>query len=304
MKSKCIYTALRFLCLLGIVASWHVTVQASRDGMFLRTQCEPKGYVGEYMTYDVLLYTLEENVARVQIAEPPQMSGLKSLRASTSDTRPRTERIKGETYHVYLIDRYLLTASDAGKYRIDGGKYIFAVGHRERYQDYFWGEMSRMVYEDVALKAPECKIQFRAVPDLSNDLEYSGAVGDFKIESWLPEGGIYTDKDAIMMIRISGYGNLSDAKAPKISRIFGHSGTFTSMERQEQTAQRDGRYFSEMILECHFTPKSSDGEIAPVKFTYFDTERGEKVTIETAPLQWHDNNLHRDTHSVPEVFGV
>lgn len=322
---NCLYKAVGKHCLVLIflLMACHTAVQAKDADLFLKVEIgcgDTEGhdksagllgksrrdfYTGEYLTYDVLLYTTLDNVAKVQQVVVPDFNSLTVLNGAVSNRGAiRTESVKGMQYKVYLIERYFIKSDKSGRYNIAGGEYAVSLAERQQYNDFFWGPTYRTVYKERRVESDGMKISIKALPEAKDGFDFSGAVGEFEIESWLPKGGIYTDKEAIMMIRISGFGDLANAKVPAVIKAFGKYASFKSMSRTEQVVQRDGRYYSEMILECRFLPKSSDGEIGSISFCYFDTETGKYRVIESDVLKWHDNNMEKDTELVPEVYGV
>lgn len=256
---------------------------------WIKIETPKEAFVGECVSYDVVLYSKSPNISNVKIIEYP---GFGEFKASLGQLRYTIQRvtIKSEEYYKCTIARFFLDATDSGNVSIKGGRYQISIGEEILQEDFFWGPFKSMRYKAMILTSPDTKIKVKNLPSLNSKKFFSGAVGDFNVVAWLPPGNILLDKEAIAIIKISGFGLLKDISTPDIKNMFGSTARLKNVKRSDNLVQKDGRLFSEIILECSFIPISSVGELSPFHFTYFNPDKRKYITISSEPLLWNNED--------------
>lgn len=282
MKMKCPYIAALIVLLLASVA-FPVQAKEKARGPFLRAKVDrEKVTEGERLIYEVVLFTPNPEVAGVESVYAPDFSGLPNTQSS-ADTRLEETVVDGQPYFSAVIDRYFLGVNQKGKYTIKGGAYKVGLNRRVRVNDPFWGPMVENEVDVFTLQSPDMKVQATALPEKGRPDDFSGAIGNYEVTAYLPEGIIRAGEDATLIISISGFGDLTDAALPDIRKAFPEDLQFKSMTDNRSHYVKDGRLGSEIEIECTFTPhKEGCYDVKGIDFNFFNSETGQYATA-TAP---------------------
>lgn len=267
--------------------------ESARD-VFIKVDCPAKAYVGQAIPYAVYVYSTDPEIGNVSMLRMPDFGSLEILQGQAMASA-ETVAVKGKTYYRWNISRNFIVPSQPGSFSVAGALYDVSIGERIVYNDPFWGRRSSMRYTDVEVSAPDINIKVKKLPDAPSG--YSDAVGEFSVETTIPPGRITRGSDAVAIVRISGYGLLGDADVADISRAFAKGGKFKSATPSKNIIQRDGRIYSELLLECVFTPREDLGVVDPVSFVYFDPDKGCYRTAKSEAVNWQttDTTQHPDS---------
>lgn len=171
---------------------------------FLKARTDmSKAVVGERLMYEVVLYTPDSSVAGVELVVAPQFSGLPHT-PSSADSALDTITVDGMKYFSAVIDRYFVGVNNKGKYVIKGGAYRIGFNRRMEVNDPFWGPSVVSRVETVDLKASDVAVKVGELPLKGRPSDFSGAVGEFSISAYIPEGDIRVGEDAELIVTVSG----------------------------------------------------------------------------------------------------
>ena len=176
------------------------------------------------------------------------------LKQADFDRQPRVVNKDGETWTVYPIDSYAIAMDKAGKYKLQDGRYVVDLAVPVIYDDPFWGKMQTLKTQRIEVPVNPVQITVSDLPPVPQDTEFSGAVGDFKVEVTVPPGDIFLNEEATAIVTITGNGWLND----------------------EQTAAE---------IECTFIPTDKNAEISPVWLEVFNPIKGVYETIKSEPVK-------------------
>lgn len=243
-----------------------------------------KAVAGERLMYEVILYTPDPSVAGVELAVSPQFSGLPHT-PSSPDSNLDTITIDGKRYFSAVIDRYFVGVNNKGKYVIKGGAYRVGINRRMEVNDPFWGPTVVSRVEAIDLKSPDVTVKVGELPEKDRPSDFSGAVGEFSISAYLPEGDIRAGEDAELIVTVSGFGDLANATLPEIRKALPEGLVFKSMTENREFYVKDGSLGSEIEIECVFTPRE-EGEycLDGLKFTFFNSKKEKYETSVAPPL--------------------
>jgi len=241
--------------------------------------------VGERLIYEVVLFSPHSSIAGVEIVASPGLSILPST-PSSPDSQFSEIEVDGMKYYTAVIDRYFIGINEKGKYNLTGGEYRIGVGHRVQVNDPFWGPTIRNRIEAINLKAPDLTIKATALPSKDRPHNFSGAVGEFEVTAYLPEGNLRAGEDVDLIVSIAGYGDLTYATLPEVRKMLPEGIKFKSMTDSRSHYVKDGRLGSEIEIECVITP-DREGEfiIDGIEFVYFDTKNGKYTTAKVPGLK-------------------
>lgn len=248
---------------------------------------DKEAYVGEAMEYEVTLMSTSPDISNVRVISAPDFTGdVTTIRGITQNTRPRKVEEKGKLYYCWTIMRNYLIPNSPGKVSIDGGKFLVFIPHEKVYYHDFWGSRRAVEYEEMPLQCNATSFKVKKLPSVPADSDFSGCVGDFRIEGWFPPGRIYPGNEAYVVFTVSGYGELSDLKITSLNKLFRTNCHLKEVERDEEQVQRDGRLFSKITLTCRFIPEEEEFEIDPLRLCFFNPETKKYYTVSSEPLRW------------------
>lgn len=272
------------------------------ESLSISVDCPKTVYVGQAVPYSLELFSTSPNIGRFNVLKSPSFGDLKIYRGSVSSVGSRKKH-DGKEQNCWNVALDFIVPDTPGSFTISGGDYVASIGKEVVVDDFFWGSYRSMEYDQKRISAPDHRLKVKELPKAPAD--FSGAVGHFKVECWLPPGKVSKDIKAVAVVKISGEGILSDSMAPDLMRKFGDSCRLLSVSPSSQMIQRDGKLCSELILECEFTPNSNSGSIPPIGFTYFDTEKGKYITSESDAVHWDSDIVpSRSDSNPPESFEI
>lgn len=213
------------------------------DNLFIRVEADKRQVtLGEQITVSYKLYTrvpMEINLTRL-----PSLNGFWSQDFKLPQPpKPVKEIFQGKEFQVFEIKRTALFPTQTGSLELDAaeaeGVARLLKQRRVRQQNPFAddpffnsffgsmmmsdpafdeGFMSGYDYEDVPmkLKSVPIRITVQAIPSEKRPLSFSGAVGQYTMESNIDRTELSTDDAATITLRVTGTGNLKMIGAPSL----------------------------------------------------------------------------------------
>ena len=274
--------------------------QISKDDLLLRlTLSRTTVYKGEPIRAALKLYN-RVSLADYNISKMPSFNGFWTQQLETQ-REPYRETYEGRVYDVYNLIEYLLYPQQSGTLTIDPIELTAVVQvivqDNSHYDPFFGG--GREIYNvRRELSSPRLTVNVKELPAGAPD-SFAGAVGKFRMEATPSALQLAANSASSFNVRISGSGNLAFVQAPtltlpssfeqyqvKSTESFKYSGSGTSGYRNFEypfIARAEGEY-----------------AVQPVKFTYFDPEHKEYVTLSAPEFNF---NITPDTSSTtsPQV---
>lgn len=250
----------------------------------LEAKLTKTGYVGESCVYEVILYSTSPNIADVRPVRSIKFpTEIKSVRGVVRGSANRVDN-KGKFKYSWVILREYLIPEESGKFNIQGTDFIVFIPHDRIVNRGFWGNTRIREYEELTTRCNDVSIKINKLPKVPAD--FSGCVGDFKVESWFPRGMIYQDREAYVVFKISGYGSLQNLKVPPLNKLFVSGCRLKEVEQNDEILQRDGKLFSEVTLICKFIPEETSFEINSLCFEFFNSDTGKYYNACSDVLNW------------------
>lgn len=207
------------------------------------------------------------------------------LKVAEFDHQPRVVKKEGEIWTVYPVDSYAIAMDKAGRYKLHNGRYAVDLSIPEIYDDPFWGKMQMMKPQRVEVPVNPIQITVSDLPPVPQNTEFSGAVGDFKVEVTVPPGDIFMNEEATAIVTITGNGWLDDDTLPEYHDAFQKGTKLKSFSENRNQYLRDGEMISELQMECTFIPTDKDAEISPVWIEVFNPQKGVYETVKSDPVK-------------------
>lgn len=277
---------------------------ADLPDMKLKVEITKSGYVGQPIEYRVLLTSNSSNIQDVRAVKNPSVSpDCQIVRGRVTNQKPVVETINGQKIFTWTILRNFIIAKAPGKYEIGEGDFIAYLPFERIVDDFFWGRRRVVDYEEVPLKCEKVSFKVSNLPKNKPE-NFSDAVGQFSVDGWFPPGEIRVGNEAIVVLKIEGYGNLESLKLPNVAKSFVNGCSLVNIERNDAMSQKNGSLYSEVTLTCTFIPRSPDGEIDPVSFVFFNPDSKKYETVNSKPLQWNVNNKKKEKKPSYDVMEI
>lgn len=238
-----------------------------------------------------LVLTLVSSTPDIAFADVVRAPELKkgeftSVRRVSPAGNAYEEEIGGRKFFCFPIEAYVVTLSDKGKYELAGGECSVGVSYPVVIDDPFWGRRRSSEMRRFSVPVKKTSIKVRELPSVPKDVDFSGSVGRFSIETVIPKGDIYINEEATAIVVLKGTGMIADSTLPEYRDAFKSGMKLKSVSESRNTAFDNGEMVSELYLECTFIPTVRDGaEIGVVTFDYFDPVSGEYRTTRSKPVR-------------------
>jgi hypothetical protein len=288
-------------------------VNLNKD-LFIRvTVDKDKVHLGEQITATYKLYArLPMNC---QISKLPSLNGFWTQdfeMVKGGNMKPSEEIIDGKKYQVFTLKKSALFPQQTGTLELDpaeaeGVARIMTRSNQSNgfggmfddpafqnafgslmmsdpfFNDAFFGGVA---YQDVKvnLKSKPIKITVTPLPDEGKPDNFTNAVGNFSISSSIDKTSLSTDDVANLKLTITGSGNLKLIEAPKLNLPNGLS--YLDPTIVDTITGRTTTISGSKIITYPITPNTAgEFEIPPIPFTFFNSQTGKYVTVNTSPYK-------------------
>lgn len=199
------------------------------------------------------------------------------------DSREEREVVNGELFTVKRFRAKALVT----KTGIVTGKPVLSVPvvsrqqRNSRFRDPFFNDMFQST-NMVEVVAKPLQITAKPIPLEGRPADYSGAVGQFKMQVSLTPTEVKTGEPVNVKVDIQGRGNINVVSVPEIQ----YGDLFKSYEANlvENNVDADGFAGSKTFEQVAIPRSENVTEFPEVRFSYFDTVAGQYQTIVQGPF--------------------
>ena len=229
---------------------------------------------------------------RVTINSSPHLLGNNFILHSLDEKPLQQEEVINQKPYVSLTWQGTLSAVKEGSYPLEfelDASLLVKVNNQQR-NDPFGSLLGRDPFFDdffasyskreVKLASPKKSMTIRDLPPEGKPADFHGAIGHYALAvAASPLTGKVGDPITLKMV-ISGTGNFDLVSAPQLSDQE-HWKTYPPTENYEEENPGQGKkHFEQAIV-----PTSEKiSQIGPVRFSYFDPDRGEYVSLHSDPI--------------------
>lgn len=253
--------------------------QIAQDDLLLRlTLSRSTVYKGEPIRAALKLYN-RVSLADYNVTKMPSFNGFWTQRLE-SENKGYRETYDGKVYEVYNLIEYLLYPQQSGTLTIDPVELtavVQVIVRDNSHYDPFFGGGRELYNVRRELKTPRLTVTVNELPAGAPE-SFGGAVGKFRMEADPAATALAANSASTFNVRISGSGNLAFVQAPTLSLP-------TSFEVYQVKSTDSFKYSGSGTsgyrnFEYPFIARAEgDYTVLPVKFTYFDPEHKEYVTL-------------------------
>jgi len=253
-------------------------------------------YVGEIAPVCIQAWLPAD--ARVQLRSGVQPEGKGFTLHNVSAQPQQTHEIKDGKRYLVVTWYGGISATKAGKYpaalSVDATVAVRDQSARppqrrrtgspfdDPFFDNIFDDMNAAVIQkEVTLKSDDQEIEVRALPAAGRPAGFTGAVGDFKIESAAIPSNWKTGEPQQITARLSGTGNFALMNAPEITPADGWK---TYPNKGEFTAGDVASFSGTKSFQLSAVPRQGGAREAALAFSFFDPNIGAYKTV-TSPVQ-------------------
>ncbi|MCM1332482.1 MAG: BatD family protein [Bacteroides sp.] len=235
-----------------------------------------RAYEQEAILCTIKLYT-KYSISSFLPTTQPAFDGFLIEELNLQPQLNEMEHYNGQNYMTAVLKKCIIFPQKSGKLTINSGKYDITVVQHERFSG-FWGG-SRPVERDIHVSSNSASINISPLPQPQPD-GFTGAVGDYTIDSRLSTSTFRTNEAASLIYTIKGTGNIKSIREPQID---------FPTEFEQYTPQTDvasqvtgSNVSGSMTIDYTFVPQNvGEFSIGADKFVYFNPESGKYVTLTT-----------------------
>lgn len=278
-----------------------------KKNMVLRLETDKKEvFVGEPVLASFKLYSRLKSNSR--LTENPSFNGFSVVDLQLPDvTESSTGSLNGREFNIYTIRKVLLYPLQSGTFTIErlqlenNVQFIqagVAPGSYDLFSFFDQGYGS-FVSKQVMLETEPGDIVVKPLPTKDRPEKFSGAVGNFSIDSRLAETSFNSNDEGRLIVEITGDGNLQLINAPELLWPGGIDAFDPKIDDTINTSEFPvfGRKRFEYVFSVS---KPGSYIIPPVSFSFFDPEKKSYVTRETDPLFFNVTAAERNKAQMPQ----
>lgn len=230
------------------------------------------------------------------------------------DTRAQQQEINGQIYLTQVIQRHILIPQKSGDLEIGSFESDWMIPQRVQRQrsnnplDRFFDDPFFDNYQEVpvTISTLPLSVHVKALPP-GAPVGFTGAVGNFQVESQLSAGEITVNEALSLKITISGTGNLPLLGEPEVNLPPDHD--LYDVTRDLKTSTAGNRISGSVTFEYPIVARHAGRfRIAPVQFAWFDPGTGDYRTVQTEEfsftvLKGEDEDTPQGGVYVPGMLG-
>lgn len=263
-----------------------------------------KVYVGEQITASYKLYArLPMNV---NISKLPSLNGFwtQDFDMPGGKITPVEEVVNGQRYQVFTLKKSALFPQQTGTLELDPAEAegMARIMQKSKQRDPFFDDpffnsffmddpfadefFGRTSYKDVKvkLKSKPVKIEVMPLPADGKPESFTNAVGNFTVSSSIDKTDISTDDVVNLKLTINGSGNIKLIEAPVLKLPNGLTAYDPIVV--DTITGRTTTISGSKTITYSITPRTpGDYNIPSIPFTYFNSQTGKYVTINTTPIK-------------------
>lgn len=255
-------------------------IELQKNDILLKAEIDKANpYVGEQVILTYKIYT-KVPISQLAVDKMSNFSGfwMKNLVNQADGLKQKTEIINGEEYISAELNKYALFPQKSGQIIIDPME-LKCVAQLKRTTQQRAKSFFDSVFDDpffsgyrniqAFLESNSVTIEVKPLPENNKPINFSGAVGEFTLQSNLDKKELKTNDAVTLKFIISGQGNLELVDNFKINFP-------TDFEAYEPKITNDLKINSNGIsgtktFEYILIPRNpGEFEISPVEFNYFD----------------------------------
>ncbi|MBD5332377.1 MAG: protein BatD [Bacteroides sp.] len=248
------------------------------DDVFVRIiLSRSSAYEQEAIACTIKLYT-KYSISSFLPTRQPSFDGFLIQELDVQPSLNEIENYRGQDYMTAILKRCIIFPQKSGRLTINSGNYDISV---VQYDNVNMGMFQVRQPRETKIKVSSNTGNIDILPLPSpRPADFSGAVGQFKVDSRLVGNSFRTNDPATLIYTISGTGNIKYLKEPQID--FPSEFELYTPKSDIDTRVTGNEVTGTMTVDYTFVPQSvGEFTIGSDHFVYFDPSRREYVTLST-----------------------
>ncbi len=260
-------------------------VTGNSNDLFVRVETNKNSaYQGECITATIKIYS-RLNLSGFEDMKYPDFNGFWTQDVQTpSQISLEKENVNGAIYNVGVIKQTLLFPQKSGDIVVEPYELTCVAQQKVgTTRDWFGFPVDKIREVRRKLTSTPVKISVKSLPEPKPEY-FNGAVGNFTMTAVLDKISTKANEAVNLKITISGNGNLKLAEPsqidfPKVFEVYD-----PKIENNIKN-NANGSSGNKVISYVVIPREMGEFAIPPVKFSYFDTKKGEYVTLQSDSLK-------------------
>lgn len=283
-----------------------------RKNFFLRAELTKTScFVGEPVMATFKAYSRLD--ANSQVVKRPSLSGFSVVEmVDAYNSQPDVEKFNGEFYYVHLIRKVQLFPLQPGDFIIEPAEVESVIQLRKsedrnsriRFKNLFKREKKDPnLLRQVIFKTPEVAIHVNPLPKDKQPEDFSGAVGNFRLELSIDDSSAIQHQASKVILKIIGSGNFPLITDPYIEWPKGIDvpPPIVNEEVNKYEFPLAGIKWFEYAVDNSDTGSFT---IPAVHLSYFDPESKTYKTASSSPLHYSVSESKNADKSIPFITPV
>jgi hypothetical protein len=262
----------------------------SSDDLFIRMDFNRQSvYRGEPFILSIKLYWRNVSVASLTKFNMPTLAGFdyQELPVPASESNTHQQKYNNKVYNSVTLARLLLYPLRAGAITLapleTGVSIQIPVKPRSshNFSDLFLGPQYRTVVKQ--LKSKPVTLNVKDFPSGAPAL-FNGVLGNFTLNAKIDKDKVMANQAVTYSVTVSGTGNFKQINPPQLlfsDKFDKYDPKTVENVKTTETGGTGNKKFDYVLI-----PRSAgEYELPPAEFSYFDTRKGDYVTLKSSPIR-------------------
>lgn len=261
-----------------VVAQKSKPQSKNRELVFLEALAnKTEVYQGEAIYANFRLY-FRTKIGQHQFTDEPDFQGLYHENIKLKRFEEKVVNLDGQEYYAADLRRLVLIPQKSGLYEPGKVELSLPVAYKTGRRDFFGRPQYNMRDESLVASFPNLKV--KPLPSKGRPQNFSGAVGQFNMETDISSTEINTDGSISLKIRIEGKGNIKLCDLPKVKFPSAFEVFDPEIKEKSWVGSFGMRGYKE--IEYLLVPRySGTYKIELVTFSYFDPRKEKYIRLES-----------------------
>jgi len=237
-------------------------------------------YLGQQITLSYRLYVRGVGIEQNQADAIPELNGFWSedIKQPQQQVQWHVETYKGERYNVADLRQSILFPERTGNLTIDPLGMLFILRVQSPAEDIIDQMLNPVKEVKYDAKSTPVIIHVKPLPEAGKPDSFTGAVGEFNMESSLDKTELKANDALNYRVKVSGRGNIKLLKTLSTSfpaDFDKYDPKITDSVIENESGVAGDRYYNYLLIPRH----QGDYTIDPLKFSYFNPATNRYVTL-------------------------
>jgi hypothetical protein len=260
----------------------------SPDDLFIRMEFNRQtAYKGEPLILTIKLYWHNVSVSSLTKFDMPTLAGFdhQELPVGANESNPHQQKYNNKVYNTVVLARLVLNPLRAGEITLAPLETAVSIQIPQQRRsnsefDLFFGTQYKTIVKQLKSKSVTLNIKdFPAGAPSS----FNGATGNFTLAAKVDKDKITANQAITYSVTVSGTGNFKQVNPPLLlfpDKFDKYDPKTTENVKITETGGTGSKKFDYVLIPRN----AGEFELPATEFSYFDTRKGEYVTLKSNPI--------------------